>query len=96
MKYVLLLLLAGCSSFKPYANAGITYALPFSSDHWINSEQPWQCEQPEFTAEVGAEHKSGVRIGVSHYSMVLCGSWNHKPEVYNNGIKISGDWGGWK
>ena len=97
MKYLILLslLFSGCGTVKPVASVELNYAFPFSVDHWQSSERPWQCEQPQFRLEVGGETKKQLGFGVYHESMVLCGQWNHKPEIFENGIYIKKEWGGW-
>ena len=95
--WVCLILLTGCGkNLKPYADIGVVYAFPFSSDYWIHSDRSWQCEQPEFVGEFGMESDTGFHFGFHHYSMVMCGTWNDKPEIYNNGFKMGWRFGGYK
>ena len=95
MRWLLILLLVGCASVKPTASVELNYALPFSSDYWQHSDRSWQCEQPQLRVEVGGEHKSGWEMGAYHESMVLCGTFNTKPELFENGIYLKKNWGGW-
>ena len=98
MRYLLLLtiilLLAGCANSTPYIEAEIKYAFPFSTDYWQHSDRSWQCEQPQFSIDSGREWRNGWSVGVYHESMVLCGSRNDKPEIYENGITVKKKWGG--
>ena len=89
------LLLVGCETVKPVASIELNYAFPFSVDYWQSSERTWQCEQPQFRLEVGGQHKSGLEAGVYHESMVLCGQWNRKPEIFENGVYVKYGVGGW-
>ena len=101
---VLLLLVTGCStlekvpalpSVKPIATVQLNYAFPFSVDYWVDSRNSWQCEQPQFRGELGLQTKSKWEFGVYHESMVLCGTWNKKPEIFENGAYIKKSWGGY-
>ena len=91
-----LALLAGCASTKPYGYAYLIDPIDASTDYWVHPNRSWQCEPPWFRGGVGLEHKSGVRVGLTHYSTVRCGTFNEKPEIFYNGIEVGGDWGGWK
>ena len=94
---VCLPLLVSCGkNLKPYADVGIVYAFPFSSDYWVHSDRSWQCEQPEFLGEFGLVSDTGFHVAFHHYSMVMCGTWNDKPEIYNNGLKFGWRFGGHK
>ena len=93
--------LVGCASPpkpasppKLYVEAALTYSFPFSTDIWVHQDAPWQCEPPGFDLELGIEWDSGVAIALYHESMLLCGTWNSKPEVFENGVRISKRWGG--
>ena len=88
------IILSGCA-VKPTASVQLNYAFPFSSDYWIHSDRSWQCEQPQFRGEVGLETKGGWEAGVYHESMVLCGTLNTKPEIFENGVYVKKSWGGW-
>ena len=90
-----LFLLAGCAGAKPYLEVGLSYSFPFSTDHWVHPDRSWQCEPPRVDAEVGLEWHSGISAGLYHESMLLCGSFNDKPEIFQNGARLSGRWGGW-
>ena len=79
----------------PVASIELNYAFPFSTDYWQNSDRPWQCEQPQIRFEVGLETKNKLSFGVYHESMLLCGSFNHKPEIFENAAYIKKPWGGW-
>jgi len=89
------LLLTGCASVKPTASVELMYALPFSADYWVHQDRSWTCEPPQFRLEAGGEHKSGWEAGFYHESFLLCGSLNRKPEIYENGIYLKKNWGGW-
>ncbi len=91
--------LSGCTALeqrglKPY---GYFYLQePLEADYWLHPDRSWQCNPPWVTLGVGAEHRSGVRIGVHHLSTVPCGGpFNNKAEVHYSSIAIGGDWGGW-
>ncbi len=86
------ILLAGCAS-DPYFEVDLLYPFPFSTDYWVHPDQSWQCEPTVFMAEAGIE-KNGWNIALHHESTVLCGSYNNKPEIYRNGIKVGKRWGG--
>lgn len=92
---LLSLLLVGCASVKPTASVELNYAFPFSTDHWQHSDRSWQCEQPQFRLELGGETRNKFGFGVYHESMLLCGSFNHKPEIFENGLYVKKQWGGW-
>ena len=87
--------LMGCATVKPTASAQLNYALPFSTDYWQHSDRSWQCEQPQFRGEVGGITKKGWGFGAYHESMVLCGTGNTKPELFENGLYVKKEWGGW-
>jgi hypothetical protein len=97
MKYLLLLLLAGCANSTPYIEAEIKYAFPFSTDYWVHQDRTWTCNQPyQLDLEIGHEWKNGWSGGLYHESFFLCGSpFNHAPEIYENGIFAKKKWGGW-
>jgi len=93
--------LVGCAaqnnySAKYYAEMELRYALPFSTDHWQHSDRSWQCEQPQIGLQVGLEWPNGFSAGLYHESMLLCGTFNSKPEIYENGITLKKKWGGYK
>ena len=92
---ILLLLLSGCASVKPVASVELMYALPFSTDYWVHPDRTWNCEPPQARLEVGLETKTGWQAGVYHESFVLCGTFNKKPEIFENGLYIKKSWGGW-
>ena len=92
---IILLLLAGCSTIKPTASIELGYAFPFSTDYWQHSDRSWQCEQPQIRLAAGIETQNKWSIGIYHESMVLCGTVNHKPEIYENGAYIKKQWGGY-
>ena len=95
LKYIpLILLLSGCAA-QPYAEVELKYAFPFSTDHWQHSDRSWQCEQPQISLDWGAEWKNGLSVGLYHESMLLCGSFNRRPEIYENGITVKKKWGGY-
>jgi len=97
MRYVILLLLSGCVSPKPYFEVAVGYQIDGETDYWVQTSRSWQCsEQPKLDAELGMESKGGVRIGIHHESWLLCGTGlNDKPEVYSNEIRITKKWGGY-
>ena len=88
------IILSGCA-VKPVASVQANYAFPFSRDYWVDSERSWQCEQPQFRGEVGLQTKKGFEAGLYHESMILCGTWNEKPEIFENGVYVKKSWGGW-
>lgn len=90
-----LLFLAGCSTAEPYAELGVRYAFPFSSDYWVHQDRSWTCDEPyQFEGEVGAEWPNGWHAYVYHESFWLCGTFNEKPEIFENGIGVKKKWGG--
>ena len=88
--------LVGCASVKPVASAQLGYALPFSSDYWVHQDRSWTCEPPQFRGELGLQTRSGWEAGVYHESFVLCGTFNKKAEIFENGLYIKKSWGGWR
>jgi len=86
--------LLGCA-VKPVASIELNYAFPFSTDYWQHSDRSWQCEQPQFRGEIGLETKKKFEAGLYHESMVLCGQWNQRPEMFENGVYVKKSWGGW-
>ena len=95
---IIALLLGGCVSLPDVKGVGsveLNYAFPFSTDYWQHSDRSWQCEQPQFRGELGLQTKKKVEFGVYHESMVLCGTLNTKPEIFENGLYIKKQWGGW-
>lgn len=93
---LLVILLTGCASVKPKGSVQGNYAFPFSTDHWQHSDRPWQCEQPQIRVEGCLETRTGWCFGLYHESMLLCGQFNGKPEIYENGMFFEKEWGGWK
>jgi len=92
---LLLFTFSGCATVKPVGSVELNYAFPFSTDYWQHSDRSWQCEQPQFRGELGLQTKKKVEFGVYHESMVLCGTLNTKPEIFENGVYIKKQWGGW-
>ncbi len=90
---LLSVVLVGCAS-SPYIEMELAYAVPFSTDYWQHSDRSWQCEQPQFRGIGGLEWSNGVSLGFYHESMLLCGTWNEKPEIFENGVFIKKKWGG--
>ncbi len=95
--------LVGCASDKTrhysakyYAEMELRYALPFSTDYWQHSNRSYQCEQPQIVLDVGVEWPNGYALGLYHESMLLCGTFNSRPEIYENGITVKKKWGGYK
>ncbi len=88
-------MITGCETVKPVGSLQLNYAFPFSTDYWQHSDRTWQCEQPQFRADFGGQTKGGWEAGVYHESMVLCGSYNDKPEIFENGVYVKKSWGGW-
>ncbi len=89
------LLLGGCAHVKPTASVAVTYTAPHATHYTLQSERAWQCAQPQFRGEVGGITKSKFAFGLYHESMVLCGTGNGKPELYENGVYLRQQWGGW-
>lgn len=88
------LLFSGCAS-GTYVEMAVGYRLDDLSDWYLQSERGWQCSQPwVFDAEVGHEFANNVRLGLYHESQIVCGSFNHKPELYSAKIRLSKKWGG--
>ena len=97
MRVILLIpfLLVVCASTKPYAEVALDYPFTFSTDYWVHQDRSWQCEPPGVVAEAGLETKNGWKAALYHESTLLCGSWNKRPEIYENGVRVSKEWGGW-
>ena len=91
---LLIVLLSGCANTEPYVEVALNYSFPFSTDYWQHSDRSWQCSQPQFSGVLGLEWKNGVSAGLYHESMLLCGTWNRRPEIYENGIFLKKKWGG--
>ena len=92
---IVLLLLSGCASVKPVMHVELMYAIPISTDYWIHQDQSWTCEPPQARVEFGLQTKNGWEGGAYHESFVLCGTFNTKPEIFENGFYIKKSWGGW-
>lgn len=92
---LLSVLLMGCTTLKPVGSIEIGYAFPFSTDYWQHSDRSWQCEQPQLRGEIGLETKNKFGFGFYHESMILCGTFNTKPEIFENGFYVKKRWGGW-
>jgi hypothetical protein len=93
LAWFLFVFLNGCAS-KPYAEAEVKYAFPFSSDYWVHQDRSWACEPPQIDLEVGLEWRNGWSVAAYHESFLLCGSFNNKPEIYENGLLLKKKWGG--
>lgn len=94
MRFLVLLLLAGCAS--PYATIGVAYQIDDQTDYWLQTDRDWQCgKQPQAHIEVGLEFDHQLTVGLHHQSWLMCGGpFNHRPEVYQNDIRIMKKWGG--
>jgi hypothetical protein len=95
---VLVSSLEGCAHEpKLYAEVGVKYAFPFSSDYWVHQDRSWTCDEPyQFEGELGYEFNNGWRGGLYHESFIACGSFNSKPEIFENGLVIRKKFGGHK
>ncbi len=91
---LLLFILSGCA-VKPTASLELNYSFPFSTDYWVHSDRSWQCEAPQIRGELGFETKNKLSFGLYHESFILCGSYNKKPEIFENGLYLKKQWGGW-
>ena len=85
--------LIGCAG-SPYAELELKYAFPFSSDYWVHQDRSWTCEPPQIDLELGLEWTNDWAVGVYHESFLLCGTWNSKPEIFENGFIVKKKWGG--
>lgn len=99
---MVLVIFSGCAALekrdiKPYVALELGDHWDKHSDWWVDRERPDMCsEPPEFVLQIGAEHKSGFYGYIYHESDVLCGSWNSKPEIDENGYRLGYKWGGYK
>ena len=89
-------LLSSCSVVKPIGSFELNHALEGATDFWQHSDRDYQCDQPQVRVEVGGETRSGWSAGVYHESMLFCGQYNTKPEIYENGLYLKKTWGGWR
>jgi hypothetical protein len=84
----------GCVAV-PYIELGVAYRIDEQSDWYQRSERGWQCDTPfEFHFEVGQEFSNNYKISLHHESQIACGSFNSKPELYKNDIRLMKKWGG--
>ena len=81
-------------NWKPYLELGLSMQLKKSTDYWIQSNRSWQCEDPGVQVAAGLEHRNGFRLFIHHESFLLCGTFNHKPEIYSNSIRFAWKFGG--
>ena len=101
MKYLFLLIpfLSGCAFLPETKQVGSVeglYAFPFSTDFWQHQYRPWSCEPPQVRFKWGRQTKNKWSAGVYHESFPLCGGpLNRKPEIYENGLYVKKNWGGW-
>ena len=91
-----MLLLSGCGSAKPFLEMGVAYQYDERSDQLVRTSLRDQCENPAFRGRLGLEYPSGWRVAINHYSWILCGTTNDKPEIYSNDIEVSYKFGGIK
>ena len=99
MKRGFLILIAALSmqtanaDWTPYMELGMSWKIEKSTDYWIQSARSWQCRDPGAQISVGFEARH-IRVFLHHESFWLCGTFNHKPEVYANSLRIVWKWGG--
>ena len=103
MKWLpLLLLMSGCAFLrgeleaKPYLETGLAVQWDHRSDWFLHRDRDWTCDPPRFNGRVGVEWPQGWRVSLNHYSSVLCGTHNDKPEIYSNEFEVSYKFGGVK
>ena len=82
---------AVCPSLPPQP----TTAAP-QPDWFLHSNRSWVCDPPKVLFEGGWEHRNGWEWGGYHWSSFLCGGWNSKPELYENGLYLGYTFGGFK
>ena len=89
-------LLTGCSTAKPYAELGLGYQLDGMTDQLVQTGLKDQCSiQPQFHAELGLELPNDWSLGYHHQSWLFCGGpFNSRPEIYTDDIRLTKKWGG--
>lgn len=95
---LLLVFLSGCSTMVPYAAFSLGYQIDAHTDYWLRTERTWQCDRNvQFNGELGVELPHNITIGYHHQSWLFCGGpFNSKPEVYQDDIRITKKFGGYK
>jgi hypothetical protein len=93
----LLVILSGCAA-KPYATIALGYQLDDHSDYWVRTVRDYQCDtNVQFNGEIGLEFDNNLTVGYHHQSWVFCGGpLNNKPELYQDDIRITKKFGGYK
>jgi len=88
--------MSGCSTAKPYAEISLGYQLDGMTDYWLKTSNPDQCSRNvQFNGEVGLEFPHNWQLGYHHQSWLLCGGpFNHRPEIYTDDIRLTKKWGG--
>lgn len=94
----LLLLLSGCASLDPhpYLEVGVGYMIDERSDWFLQSYRSWTCDKETFHVELGAEFARQWKLGWHHQSHISCGTWNDRPELYQEEIILTKKFGGRK
>lgn len=96
---VTLTMLSGCASVAPYATLSLGVQLDGMSDYWVQTDRNWQCSKNvQFSGEFGLEFENNWTVGYHHQSWVLCGQplGNERPEIYQDDIRITKKFGGYK
>jgi len=95
---VVLVLLTGCSTAKPYGEFSLGYQIDKNTDWALRTDQDWQCsDNLQFNGAVGLEFPNEWTISYNHQSWVLCGSpLNDKSELYQDDIRVTKKFGGIK
>ena len=98
--FCIALLLAGCSSVKPFVTLGLGGNLN-GTDYWVHPDRSWQCRGTKFVGDVGVEssHQQWYldkwSAAFRHSSYLDCGGpFNQRPEVTEESWLISKKIGG--
>ena len=99
---IIVLILTGCSTARPYVEFSAGYQILELSDWWYGAlvdhpagnqmGQPWV-----FRGEGGFEWPRNIRCGWEHESRLLDGGpFNDNPELYRETLKCTVKYGGYK
>lgn len=93
------LLLAGCGTLERatgadvYTTWGVAHQLDEQSDWYVRTGREWQCED-NWQAHVGVHAEWGQwTASFNHQSWLFCGTFNSKPELYQNDIRLTRTFG---
>ena len=94
---VIVFILSGCTSGppRPYLELGLGYQIDGNSDWYLRTERDWTCNTGETAhIELGVEFDHDLTLGYHHQSHLSCGTWNSRPELYQDEIILTKKWGG--